>query len=45
MPFQREERVALEQLVGIELGDAGPGLVVYEVRWRVEVLAYPAVFA
>lgn len=45
MPFQGEEGVALEQLVGVEFGDAGPGLVVYEVRGRVEVLAYPAVFA
>ena len=45
MPFLREERVSLEQLVGVELGDAGPGLVVYQVRGGVEVLAYPAVFA
>jgi len=45
VPLQREERVAPEQLVGIELGNAGPGLVVYEVRGGVEVLAYPAVFA
>ena len=45
VPFQREESVSLEQLVGVELGDAGPGLVVYQVRGGVEVLAYPAVFA
>ena len=42
MPLEGEESVALEQLVGVELGDAGSGLVKYEFSGLVKVLAYPA---
>ncbi len=43
MPFECDESVAGEELVWVELGDAGLGLTDDEIRGLMEVLADPAV--